>query len=340
MDQSFQNKPFQPQKKDNRNLLIYLLLGVIALLLAATIFLLSYYLENSKRVSTKTQENQMMAMNRLELEAEYFRALDSLNMQRSDNSQLNDLIEQQKQELEGMKLEIEQKIAEGADAESLKREIAQMKSNTRRYLKEIEELKNDKARLEQRVREYSSQNEKLAARIRQKEQAIDSTATEAEAKAAEAERERQEKERLQSELASQQKDLEGKKYIMLNNLTLTAVKDGRKGKTSEVGKAKKADAYSICLSPSANPVAETGQQVFYVQLLNTQGTSIEIGTETIELTDGTEVRNVLPMEMDYDRTEQKLCKTWDPTDKLKSGDYTIVAYHRGVKVGESKLKLK
>lgn len=342
--------PVRPLKlKNSPDWLLYALFGAIAILIASNIYLLNHYLDTSETVVIKDGENKDIEIKKMEFENYYYRMLDSLNQQKSDNMGLNDLIEDQKYELDGIHQEIQRKIEDGLDDESLKVEMAKLNNRINGYLTRITELEQSNDSLSTKVETLAYRNNRIRGQksFYQNESSLKSYQIDSINKVksmlvSQVEQEKFEKNNIQGKMNTALEYMENKKYIILNSIAIQPIIEKNGKKTKETKRAKKANAYRFCIETQVNPIAELGDQIFYLQVINSLGETIRISDKEITLEDGTNVIGVLEQNLKYDGTQQKDCLIWAPSDieKLDKGNYAVNAYHRGRPVGEGEFRLK
>ncbi|HEX3024225.1 MAG TPA: hypothetical protein VHP12_03355, partial [Chitinophagaceae bacterium] len=118
------------------------------------------------------------------------------------------------------------------------------------------------------------------------------------------------------------------------------VKVKSNGSQKQTSSAKRADLFIISCSLDENRVTPSGKKTIYVSVSNPDGTPS--GTEgTFKSRDGNDVAYSNKVEVDY--TTGKILPvsfSWKPENKFQAGEYKILIYHNGFKIGEGKKDLK
>jgi len=125
-----------------------------------------------------------------------------------------------------------------------------------------------------------------------------------------------------------------------SNIAVEAVKVKSNGSQKQTSSAKRADLFIISCSLDENRVTPSGKKTIYVSVSNPDGTPS--GTEgTFKSRDGNDVAYSNKVEVDY--TTGKILPvsfSWKPENKFQAGEYKILIYHNGFKIGEGKKDLK
>lgn len=317
-------------------------LGVLAVIVMILLLLLNAYLLYNNYNQKKTiqdQEEQVEATNKLklDLEKEYYNALSSLEELRSDNDDLNEMIEEQKDLLKDQKEQIGQLITENRDINYIKNKIEEMRIEAQDYLAEIETLRKENVQLTERNIQLKAAKDSIESEFTSEKFKSDSLA--AVSRTTKLEKVQVEKENLElSETVAKAAaidvtEIESKGYKISND-----------GSLKRRRRAKNVELVEVCFETTANDIAETGTESFYIRIIDPQGkTMVEenkgsgIFTETegksqVQFTQKTQVR--------YSKSPTVACIQWRPEIDFEDGIYEIEVYNKGFLVGKSTFKLR
>ena len=133
-------------KTSNQNVIAGL---IVALLALAGLNIYQYINRNSLVAANKEQESEIMALDKAktELDKEYYEALSDLEEMKSNNAELNQVIEGQKEELTKQKNRISSLLKDSRNLQSAREEIQNMRQKAEEYLAEITVLREENERL-------------------------------------------------------------------------------------------------------------------------------------------------------------------------------------------------
>ncbi len=131
------------------------------------------------------------------------------------------------------------------------------------------------------------------------------------------------------------------KVLYPTNLKATGVKIKSSGKVVETSRHRRAQQVRVCFTVPKNDVLDTGNQKFYVKVINPENKVIGSG-ETIDV-NGNPLQISAAQDVIYENKALDVCIFVKPQDKdadIVKGDYLIEVYHDGNKVGTTNLLLK
>jgi hypothetical protein len=144
------------------------------------------------------------------------------------------------------------------------------------------------------------------------------------------------------ELSTKMSDVINKaKVLYPANIKVTGVKIRSSGKVIETARYKRAQQIRICFTVPKNKIVEHGRQLFYMRVINPDGTVI--GSNTNITVDEQNIAVSGVEEIIYEQQVLEVCSFVKPQDnetEMIKGDYNIEIYHNGQKVGTSNLTLK
>lgn len=307
-----------------------LILGILALLLAVTavIFGVKY---NSEKTAAAEYRAEHMALN------EEYEKLDE------DFNILNEELETMKAENLELDSELQAKIAE---LEEQKQKVSDMIRRGGSELREaralISELQTEKEELLAQIETLIAENEQLKM---EKEQLAMNLAEEQEKNTILTEKNQVLTVELEDVTEERDELIPIANYgqvIEVNEIEAQAVRTKKNGKEKRA-KSKSAEKLKLCFELEENPVAELGEQDYFIRIVTPEGGTIYeesngSGTFT-SLEDGSELKYTSEAIVDFTNEVKTVCWYWAQTSDYQKGEYTAEVYHRGYKVGTEKFQL-
>ncbi len=314
---------------------------VISGIAIVLLLLLSGYLwyQNSQlKKANKAQTVELSEMEQVqkELDADYQAALESIEGLRTDNQELNALIDNQKEELKAQKTKINNLIWARRELDKAREEIAKFETLTAQYLAEISDLKSQNELLASANQKLSNDivvlNENLTA---EKELTSELTETRAVLMS--------EKETLVEKNAALSDKVEIGSAIKVNWMSLEGgeVKDNGEWKRRKI--AKRSKTLRTCFRTETNVVVPAGEETFFLRIVGPSGETIASDDSgSGELTDkltGEVVRYTMSGTLTYNNEDTEACMDWDPSVEVSKGIYVVEIYNKGYRVGTGEFKL-
>lgn len=268
---------------------------------------------------------------RSELEVQYNQALSDLESQKTDNEELNAMIDQQKAELEASKKKINGLLATKGKLNKARVEIENLRTQVSGYIAQIDELKAANEMLVGENETLTEEKNSLAANL-------DTKVAENEELSA-----------ARAKLVNEKADLSAKvgiaSVIKMKNVKVEGMKIKNSGKATVVSRAKQVDKVKVCFTTLDNDVVAAGTERFFIRLINPLGETLAIedmgsGVMTNKAT-GEEIRFTQYEEVDYMNEESNSCLYWQPTNlAFMAGDYSVEIYNKGYLAGMGSFNLK
>jgi len=256
---------------------------------------------------------------------------------KTDNEELNAIIEQQQAELKEQKAKIARNIRNGKNLGKAKEEIASLSAQLDQYLAEITTLKNDKELLTARVTELNEAKETLTADL-------EATTTEKVALEGEKAQLVSLKTDLESKNSSLTKTVTKASVLAVSEIEVTGFKMKENGKAAKKRTAKNVDRLQICFNNAVNEVANAGEEQFFVRVINPVGETLaieELGSGVLVNADtNEEVRYTMITPFAYDMNTKQHCAVWEPKVAFTAGNYKVEVYNKGYLAGKSSFVLK
>lgn len=323
-------------RKPKRDQLTAIAIIAIMLLLLVNAYMMYNKYNQDKIIQKQQEELEEVTQLKNDLDEEYFEALSELDDLKSDNEELNTIIEEQKKKIREQKENIDRLIIDRSQLQEAKNELENLKDNIDGYLAEMEQLYQEKAELNELNQSLSARNESLEDRVS---------------------REREEKMRLKEQkdtllsstiqLQKQQQQLAEKvdlaSVIRVENIDAEGFKVSRSGKYRSRRKADNIDILKICFETTFNRVAAKGEERFFIRIINPLGETMAVdalGSGVFTMEDGNEVRYTQSIEIDYQGEPNRYCMEWKPNAAFKSGLYEIELYNKGHRTGKTTMEMK
>jgi DNA repair exonuclease SbcCD ATPase subunit len=317
---------YQNEGSDSRakKLLPWAIAGIIALFLTniATWVSLSNKKAESTTLTTELKKEEDL---NVQLEQQYKDAVAQLEEMKGKNTELNSLIDAQKEELTRRKSQIAGMISK-KDFNSVKAELARFKAEAEGYVAKIAELEQDKKVLGEQVTvlttEKTNLQENLTKEQAEKEQVITQKA------AVETENAK-----IQAEKAILAKKTEMGSVVKVAQLSIQGFKVRESGKEKERTHAKNIDRLKFCFKAVDNQVVDPGSETFYLRI---------IGGGVLKLKDGKEVQYTTTKQIEFKNEGEDVCAIWDAkgNTNLAKGKYTLEVYNKGYLAGTNAFELK
>lgn len=286
-----------------------------------------------------SKENELVQLEdaKAKLDKEYQQAVSDLNDMKTNNEELNRVIDSQKEELRIQKEKIGGLLKDSRNLALARKEIESIKTKTQDYISEINRLKSENA-------ELSTQNTSL-----QTEKA--KLTSEVETKSAENQQLSQVKENLskEKENLSKEKDLLSRKVnrataIPVNKVDAEAYRE-REGKSPKsVSKAAEAEFIEVCFKTTVNKNTEAGPEKFFVRIINPTGETQSVESEGSGVIrndqTGETIKYSTTAMTQYSNDEKKVCGKFKNPGSFTAGVYQIEVFNKGYLVGTTTLKLK
>jgi len=314
---------------------------VISGIAIALLLLLSGYLwyENSNlKAANNAQIVELGEMEKVqaELDSDYQAALESIEGLRTDNQELNALIDNQKEELNAQKKKVNNLIWTKRELDKAREEIGTFETLTAQYLAEITDLKSQNEMLTAENGKLTQDivvlNDNLTA-----EKQITTNLTETRAVLM------SEKEDLMEKNTELSDKVEVGSAIKINWMSLEGgeVKDDGSWKRRKI--AKRSKTLRTCFRTETNVVVPAGEETFFLRIIGPSGETIaadDMGSG--ELTDkisGETIKYTMSGTLTYNNEDTEACMDWDPSFQVAKGEYAVEIFNKGYQVGAGNFKL-
>lgn len=324
------------KSKSNQSTIAWLITAIVALL-----GLSGYLWYDRTQLSNQNnkQRAEILEVEKIqaELEIQYEEAMTSLDEMKTDNIQLNSLIDEQKAELAEQKKKINNLLWTQKKLNEAKTEIENLKVQTNQYIAEITSLKEENEVLNAKNVKLEQDKTMLMEDLT-KEKEVTTQLQTAQAKLMS---EKSDLEEVNTELS---KKVDIASVVHVENVVAEGIKERDNGKEVSKKFARAVEKVRVCFDTEANLVAEKGQEVFYVRIINPQGETLAIeaaGSGVLENNlDGESVRYSKKGVLNYENKEVTACVDWAPGTSFEKGNYEIEVYNKGYLAGKGSFQLK
>ena len=306
---------------------IPLLITVLVILTLISAFL-------GYELNTKNNQNQILESEIMELESlmkgnglndmmeddissSLSNLLEDYSSVNTNNQELNDSIELQKQKVTLL-------LSELQDSEKRRkytsRELYKMK-------KEAQTLRNVMKNYVYKVDSLNTLNKELQATIKVKDNTITKVSGE--------------RDILKTQTDNLSKTIEKGSKLRIVNLTAEAIRVRNSGSFSETTRSKRTDQIKSCFTIVENTISEAGSKTFYMRvispegnvLVNTKSSIIDVAESSIEIS--------ISRTIDYQNNAVDLCMFYEKAiETLPEGDYKTEIYTEGTLVGTTTFALR
>lgn len=311
-----------PQKKDNRNSIYALLIGIIALLLAYIVY---DKVQDNKLSSSLTSTQQALAAKEIDynnldsaksiLQAQFDEASNKIDTLTTNNVQLNNALVERNKEIEKKKAEIKAILsnsnASKADLKNAQQKIAELNTQIESYVAEITKLKQENQQLTADKNQLTEDKNKLT----------------------------EDKSKLETDKKNLENTVDIASTLQASHINITAIKM-RGDKEKETETAKRADFFRLSFVIDENRVAPSGKKTLYVVVTAPDGkTSTTHGN--FKTRDGVDLQYTESIDVNYEQGKVlPVSFDWKPGTEFVPGDYKIEIYNNGFKIGESTKAMK
>jgi len=310
----------EPRRGFNPN---WIYIGIIALLLAAGIYL---FLTKNKAENTNeelTNEVAIVSNDKATMETEYNDALKRLDEMKSQGVQMDSLLNTKDGEISEMKNKIEsilkQKNLTKSQLDEANGLITEFKSRMSGYQQQIAALKQENVQLNEDKRTLTEEKGQLT----------------------------QEKESLSEAKQGLEKTVELGSVLHASNIKMNAINNTKnvfgKEKEKETGKASKADLIRIAFDVDDNRISESGEKILYVCVYDPSGNVISANSSAAKfsMADGSEKSFTASKTIPYKQGEKVrgIVTDWKPSSTFNKGTYKVEIYHMGYKIGSEMVAL-
>ena len=309
----YSNEP----KNDNRGTIIIIL--VFALIASWGYFIYSNNKSNNL-ISEKDAQYTLLDSTKNVIQLEYDSAMSRLTEMTQTNASLDSLVKSKDTELESIKGKfrslVNKQNATSKDLAEAKLLVTELNGRINQYVQEIERLQ--------------AENQQLTT-----DKANLTT----------------EKKMLEQDLSTTQqgkKDAEDKvdvgSTLHASRFSISPINEKNSGKEKTTARAKKVDKLRISFLVDENRISVSGKKILYIIAKDPSGKVIsesELGSGNFDTRQDGSIGFTNRVEIDYEQGKEKsISFDLKQTEKYVAGNYTIVVFQNGFKIGEGVASLK
>jgi peptidoglycan hydrolase CwlO-like protein len=304
-------------KKDNKNTIIILL--AIALVGSWIYFM---YAKNQATAVINEKDAQYATLDsaRNQVQKEFDDAMVRLDEMTATNNGLDSLVKTRDNELGILKSKFKSLVgkqnATAADLAAARKLVSELNGRIDDYVKEIERLQGENIQLTADKNNLTNENKNLSNNL---------SNTEA------AKREAENKVDVGSTLHA-------------SGFNIVAINERNSGKEKSTSSAKRADKFRISFNLDENRIATSGAKQLFIIAKDPTGKVIKeeaLASGTINTRQDGQVDFTTKLDVEYKQSEAKFV-SFDlrQADKYTKGNYSIIVYQNGFKIGEGVAVLK
>ena len=311
-DKNNQTSQQVPPQKNNKNLIIWIVLFIIALIGAIVVGYL--YMNTSSEVKELKEEKQQQKV--------FFeRELDSLmtehNTVKREYNTLTDSLDAKDSIIKENAKEIKELLKTEWEYYKVQKKLSQLRKVAQGYLVQIDSLYRVNKELE-------IENKEIKNKYR-KEQELN--------------------QRLGKEKENLNKKVEKASVLQVFDIDAVGIRTTWFDNEKETDKARRTDKVKICFTVEKNELAETGEKALFFRIAGPAGkviTPSESEAYSFDLNDE-KLQFTLKEIINYQGESFRKCIYWqnpNPDEKLEEGQYTIDIYSKEGKLSQTYIELR
>jgi hypothetical protein len=325
-----------PNTKTTNNIIAFAILAII-ILLGTTAYFWHQSRNMKKEVVKYDAELTQLTETQLKLEMDYDEAVKSLEELKTDNVELNRLIDQQKAELTAQKNRISSFLRTSKDYDAAKLEIAKLREQAEIFVQEINDLKAQNIELTEANIQLLQDKTILS-------EQLDVTSSEKQAVISEKESLSREKQELEAEKQRLFVKANKASAISVEKVDIKGYVINKKGKESSERNAEKVEFLKICFNMQKNEIADPGREVFHLRIISPEGTTLydeRSGSGLLTKSDDdTKMNYTRRYVIDYNAFDESVCLVWNKDIPLVKGRYSVEIYNKGYLSGTGGFRLR
>ncbi len=286
-----------------------------------------------------TKENELIELEdaKAKLDKEYQQAVSDLNDMKTNNEELNKVIDSQKEELRIQKEKIGGLLKDSRNLAMARKEIESMKTKTQEYIAEINRLKSENAELITKNTNLTSEKENLTREVETKF-AENQQLSEAKNQI------NQEKENLAKEKQLLSRQVNKATAIPVSKVDAESYRERDGKKPKSVSRANETEFIEVCFKTTVNKNTEAGPEVFNIRIINPTGETqvLESAGSGVMTNDqsGETIKYTMSVKTQYINDVKTVCAQYKNPGSFSSGIYQIEVFNKGYLVGKGSIKLK
>jgi myosin heavy subunit len=323
-------------RNSNQNVVAALLVALLAL---AGLNIYQFINRNSLVKANKQQETELIGMEKAktELEKEYYESLSELEEMKSNNEELNTMIDGQKEELTKQKDRITVLLRDSRNLKTAREEINKLKEQGEQYLAEVTMLREENEKLLASNTELSAENSSLSSEVESqmaKNEELTGLTTNLS----------KENEELNKVKTSLSRKVDMASMIEVTKIDVKGFEIKSNGDLTRKRRSDNVDMLKICFNTTPNELASAGNEKFLIRIINPIGQTLveeRLGSGITEVgVDNQQIRYTRSVSTDYNQDDGEVCADWKPGADFNEGLYTVEIYNKGYLAGNSSFRLR
>jgi len=313
--------------------------AIVAIIALLGLNIFQFFSNRSLTQVNDEQEAELVDLEqaRAELEKEYYQARSSLEELRSSNSELNELITSQQEELKDQKERISRLLRDSRALAKAKGDIAAMKEQAEIYVSEIKKLQEENAQLAASNENLNQENQTLSASLTSMREENDELNTARTALLTE-------KEEIAKERTALKVKVDEATVVPALNIDVDGVFYKDENNVRKTSRANKSEAIQVCFETGMNDLASKGTETYHFRVIDPIGETVSVenagsGIFYNQVTDQ-QMRYSFTRTIDYNKEEEELCFIWNPSIPMQKGSYEVEIYNKGFLAGKETFKLR
>ena len=313
--------------------------AIVAIIALLGLNIVQFFSNRSLTMVNDQQESELVQLEqtRAELEKEYYQARSSLEELRSTNTDLNDLISSQQNELQEQKERISRLLRDSRSLAKARDEIATLKDQAAIYVEEIKKLQEENEALMASNESLNQENQSLSSSLttaRQRNNELESTTRSLE----------DEKKKLSRENEALAEKVDEATVVNALDVDVDGIFYKGENRVRKTSRANKSEAIQVCFKTAVNELTDKGDEQYYFRMIDPLGETISVisagsgvfyNRET-----GQQMRYSFARTIEYTQEENEVCVVWNPAIPFPKGTYEVEVYNKGFLAGKESVRLR
>lgn len=313
--------------------------AIVAIIALLGLNIVQFFSNRSLTMVNDQQESELVQLEqtRAELEKEYYQARSSLEELRSTNTDLNDLISSQQNELQEQKERISRLLRDSRSLAKARDEIATLKDQAAIYVEEIKKLQEENEALMASNESLNQENQSLSSSLttaRQRNNELESTTRSLE----------DEKKKLSRENEALAEKVDEATVVNALDVDVDGIFYKGENRVRKTSRANKSEAIQVCFKTAVNELTDKGDEQYYFRMIDPLGETISVisagsgvfyNRET-----GQQMRYSFARTIEYTQEENEVCVVWNPAIPFPKGTYEVEVYNKGFLAGKASFRLR
>jgi chromosome segregation ATPase len=319
----------------NQRFIAIAIVAIIALL-GINGYLLFSKVNQDKLIAKQGADLIKTEQTNTELQQEFYEVMSSLEQVKTQNTELNSIIEAQKTELETQRERISRLLYVEKDLEAAQAELVKFRAMRDQYVTQINKLTEENQQLSSQNEQLNQKNTSLNTELEENRQANEELRSQTASLTSENESLQEERERLTATVVKAS-------VVSVDDITVNGYRIKKNGNESFTRKADKTEGLQVCFEAQENTVVEPGSERFYLRVIDPLGETMaldELGSGIITDANEKKVRYTQYRDADYSNTLIDVCMNWQPEIDFAPGLYLVEVYNKGHLSGSTTFTLK